>query len=291
MKKFILLFSIIIFSTATFAQKTYTVGNETLVLKTEVDGTLDLLWNTINDQYRYFVRTNNGTIKELKNTKGTNKKYQEEYKSVLKDLTSMDVSKVNLTTYSLKTFIDKYNSAANANYITNDSKSKIKLRLGVYGGLTNSAFNVNPNNEKTLLFGTELEALSDNKNSRHAGFLNVRHTTDNDNFKYSATQIALGYRYRFINKANFNIYGQTKFATVTFAKVTSTTVDPNDAAALLTIENSTNNFDVPFIFGLGADITLGKGYLTLVYDSLFSAFLDTQDNFPVDFALGYKFNL
>ncbi|WP_452224971.1 hypothetical protein [Lacinutrix chionoecetis] len=291
MKKIILLFNLFAFCALSFAQETYTVGNETLLLKTEVDGTLDLLWNTINDEYRYFVKTDDGLITELKNTRGTNNKYQNEYKNVLEDLTSMDASNVNLTTYSLKTFIDKYNASADSNYVSNDKKSKVKLRLGAFGGITNSPFNVNINNEKVPLFGAELEAISDNANSNHAGFLNVRHTTDNDEFRYSATQIALGYRYRFINKPTFNIYGQTKFATLTFSNTTVTVADPNNTNAFITIEDSSNSFDAPFIFGLGADIKIGNGYLTLVYDSLFAVLIVNQDNFPVDFAVGYKFNL
>ena len=291
MKKIILLFSILAISSVAFAQQTYTVGNETLELKTEAEGNLDLLWNTINEQYRYFIKTDDGKIAELKNTKGANNKYQEEYKKVLADLTSMDVSKVNLTTYSLKSFIDEYNSTTDTNYVASNPKSKVNLRLGVFGGVTNSPFNTNPNNQKTALFGTELEAVSDNEDSGHAGFINVRHTTESDEFKYSATQIALGYRYRFINKANFNIYAQTKFATYTSSKSTSTFVDPDDATAFITVEDSASGFDAPFIFGLGADIKLGNGYLTLVYDSIFAAFLDNEDNFPVDFAIGYKFNL
>lgn len=291
MKKFILLLVFLTFTTWTFAQQTYTVGNETLALKTETEGTLDLLWNTINEQYRYFIKTKDGKITELNNTKDTDNKYQEEYKSVLEDLTSMNASKVKLTTYSLKSFIDKYNSSIDSNYVSSEPKSKVKLRLGVFGGVTNSPFNKNPNNQKTALFGTELEAVSDNVASRHAGFLNVRHTTDNDDFKYSATQVALGYRFRFISKANFNIYAQTKFATFTSSKITSTIADPSDSNAFITIEDTSTAFDVPFIFGLGADIKLGKGYLTLVYDSIIAAALDSQDNFPVDFAVGYKFNL
>lgn len=291
MKKFILLLVFLTFTTWTFAQQTYTVGNETLALKTETEGTLDLLWNTINEQYRYFIKTKDGKITELNNTKDTDNKYQEEYKSVLEDLTSMNASKVKLTTYSLKSFIDKYNGSIDSNYVSSEPKSKVKLRLGVFGGVTNSPFNKNPNNQKTALFGTELEAVSDNLASRHAGFLNVRHTTDNDDFKYSATQVALGYRFRFISKANFNIYAQTKFATFTSSKITSTIADPSDSNAFITIEDTSTAFDVPFIFGLGADIKLGKGYLTLVYDSIIAAALDSQDNFPVDFAVGYKFNL
>ncbi|WP_034062520.1 hypothetical protein [Lacinutrix jangbogonensis] len=291
MKKFILLFSLFTFSTFTFAQETYTVENETLELKTEVDGALDLLWNSFNGEYRYFIKSEDEQVFELKNTKGADNKYQEDYKTLLADLTSMDASKVNLTTYSIKSFIDTYNSSKDSNYESRDSKSKVKLRLGVFGGITNNPFNTNPNNEKVALFGTELEAVSSNLDSKHAGFLNVRYTADKDDFQYSATQLALGYRYRFINKANFNIYAQTKFATFTSSKITTTIVDLNDPTTSITEEQSSTSFDAPFIFGLGADIKLGNGYLTLVYDSLFALLLDNEDNFAVDFAIGYKFNL
>ena len=291
MKKTILFFCLLTISTFAIAQQTYTVANETLELKTEVEGDLDLLWNTINEQYRYFVRTKDGKITELKNTKDANNKYQEDYKTTLSNLTSIDVSKVNLTTYSLKTLIEKHNSALDSNYVSSAARSKIKLRLGVFGGITNSPFNLNPNNQKVLLFGTELEAVSDNLDSRHAGFLNVRHTTDNDEFQFSATQFALGYRYRFISKAKFNVYAQTKFATLTAANITTTIPDPNTPGSFIAFENSTTDFDAALIFGIGADIKLGNGYLTFVYDSLFALSVDNQGNFPVDFAIGYKFNL
>lgn len=291
MKKFIILLSLLAFCSVANAQQTYSVGNETLELNTEVEGTLDLLWNTINNQFRYFVRTNNGTITELKNTKGSNKKFQEEYKTELTDLTSLDASKVNLTTYSLKNFIDNYNKSKDANYVKNDSKSKLKLRLGFFGGVSNSPFVFNPNNEITPFVGSELEVVSDNITSGHAGFISLKHNFESDEFQYSATQFALGYRYRFINKTNFNIYGQSKFATLTANNSTTIIPDPDNVGSFITSENSSIDFDAALIFGLGADVKLGNGYLTLVYDSLFAVFIDNQDNFPIDFAIGYKFNL
>ena len=54
MKK-LLLFACLIFTISAVAQKEYIVNGETLQLKTEVDGTLDLLWTITNQQYRYFV--------------------------------------------------------------------------------------------------------------------------------------------------------------------------------------------------------------------------------------------
>lgn len=293
MKKLVLILICMASSSFAFAQQTYTVNNETLELKTEVEGTLDLLWNTFDGTYRYFIKKADDSIIELKNTKGSDNKFQNDYQTTLSSLTNTDASQVKLTTYSLKQFINNYNAQADPNYIISDSRSKLKLRLGVFGGLTNNPFVENPNNETVPFFGSELEVVSDNMSSRHAGFLSVKYGTESDAFKYSATQIALGYRYRFVNSAGFNLYGQTKFATFTFSKITVATSASAEGEPVIiqTEEVSSSAFDTPLIFGLGADIKLGNGYLSLVYDSLFAVFIDNEGNFPMDFAVGYKFNL
>lgn len=293
MKKLVLILICMASSSFAFAQQTYTVNNETLELKTEVEGTLDLLWNTFDGTYRYFIKKADDSIIELKNTKGSDNKFQNDYQTTLSSLTNTDASQVKLTTYSLKQFINNYNAQADPNYIISDSRSKLKLRLGVFGGLTNNPFVENPNNETVPFFGSELEVVSDNMSSRHAGFLSVKYGTESDAFKYSATQIALGYRFRFVNSAGFNLYGQTKFATFTFSKITVATSASaeGEPVSIQTEEVSSSAFDTPLIFGLGADIKLGNGYLSLVYDSLFAVFIDNEGNFPMDFAVGYKFNL
>lgn len=293
MKKLVLILICMASSSFAFAQQTYTVNNETLELKTEVEGTLDLLWNTFDGTYRYFIKKADDSIIELKNTKGSDNKFQNDYQTTLSSLTNTDASQVKLTTYSLKQFINNYNAQADPNYIISDSRSKLKLRLGVFGGLTNNPFVENPNNETVPFFGSELEVVSDNMSSRHAGFLSVKYGTESDAFKYSATQIALGYRFRFVNSAGFNLYGQTKFATFTFSKITVATSASaeGEPVSIQTEEVSSSAFDTPLIFGLGADIKVGNGYLSLVYDSLFAVFIDNEGNFPMDFAVGYKFNL
>ncbi len=291
MKKIVFLISFMAFSLISFAQETYTVNSENLELKTEVDGDLDLLWNTFDGQYRYFIKTENGDITELRNTKGSNNKFQEEYKTTLSDLTLLDASKVKLTTYSLKSFVNSYNASKDTNYTSEDSKTKLKTRIGVFGGLTNNPFVFNPDNEAVPFFGAELEVLSDDALPKQAGFLNIRHTTDNDEFQYSSTQIALGYRFRFINSEKINVYAQTKFATFTFSESTIYYQDPNDTSVIISEKDSGSALDAPFIFGLGADAKIGNGYITFVYDSIIALFVENQDNFPVDFAIGYKFNL
>ena len=64
--------------------------------------------------------------------------------------------------------------------------------------------------------------------------------------------------------------------------------DPN---TLIEIEDSGSTLRAPFIFGLGADFKLGNGNISIIYDSLFALALDNKDNFPIDFSVGYKFNL
>ena len=130
MKKIICIICFILSVSFLNAQESYTINGETLELKTEVDGKLDLLWNIIDGKYRYFVRTEDNTITELKNTK-VERKFQEEYKTLLNELTnnSMSTKRLNLTLFSLKEFIDKYNISADSNYQSNVSRSKLQFRI------------------------------------------------------------------------------------------------------------------------------------------------------------------
>jgi hypothetical protein len=80
-----------------------------------------------------------------------------------------------------------------------------------------------------------------------------------------------------------------KFATLNFSNAT---ILVNNDDIITTEEISDISFDVPFIFGIGADIRITENsFITLAYNELFALFLDNQGNFSQDFAVGYKFNL
>jgi hypothetical protein len=287
MKKVLLLLFICFAFQFNYSQENYTVDGKTLPLKIEIDGELDLLWNIIDNKYRYFVRTDDGSITEIKNTKGTGRKYQEEYKTTLGNLTNgLSTEKLKLTLYSLRNYIDTYNASVDSAYISATTEGKVQFRLGLSGGLTNNPFVGNKDNVKVPLIGAELEIFEANVLPRHSGFLQARHSFDANNFPYTTTEFSLGYRYRIINKSSFSIYGQVKLATVNFTRITFTDLnnmegDLNDTA-----------FDVPFIFGIGSDIKVGdKSYITIIYGELFALLLDNQGNFSTDIAIGYKINL
>ena len=286
MKHLVFLVLLIFISVPLSAQETVTVNGKTHELKTEVEGELDLLWNIIDKHYHYFVKTSDGKITELLNTK-EGSTYKEEYKMQLAQLTQnkgASTNDLNFTLQDLKEFVKTYNTALGNSY--DEKNNTLKLRLGVFGGITNQPFVTNPNNTTVPFFGAELEGLSSLNTSRHAGFFSVVHALDHDNFQYSSTQLALGYRYRFINTPNFNIYGNLKLATYTFSKETFLLL----GAPSETVKEST--FQIPCSFGLGADIKVSNNsFITLSYNNLFAIFTDNAGNFPIDFALGYKFGL
>ena len=292
MRKIIFLLLFILFCFSASAQKQYTINGETLELKTEVTGTIDLLWNIIDHEYRYFVRKDN-VITELVNTRGNNNKFQEEYKTTLSELTKdsgLNTSDVKLTLYDLGNFINKYNASQDSNYIIASKEAIIKSRLLVFGGVTNSPFINNPDNINNPQFGAEIEVFEGNILPRHTLFFEIKHVLNNDEFKYSTTQLSLGYRFRFINTEKFILYANMVFGTYNFSKNTLSFI--NEADAIITEEITNNGFDAPFAFGIGADFKITpNSFITLNYNELFALFVDSQDNFSTNIALGYKFNL
>ena len=149
MKKYILSFVLCFITFFCVSQETYTVNGKSYELKTEVSGTIDLLWNIIDGNYRYFAKKGDAIV-ELTNTKDDNNKYKEEYKTILEGITpetSLSAAKVKLTLASLHDYIDAYNALVDTNYVA-ASKAKLLTRFSVFGGVTNSPFVKNPDNIK-----------------------------------------------------------------------------------------------------------------------------------------------
>lgn len=292
MKSFLPIFVLFLtFSAGTLqAQQQYTVNSETYTLKTEVEGALTLLWNTIDGEYRYFSKKGNDIV-ELKNTK-QNGDYQEEYKETLRQQTSdaaISTEKVNLTLPSLRAFFVEYNKTKDPNF--NDAKKSIELqfRIGAFAGVSNSVYTENPTNELQAVAGIDFELIDVVKLKRHALVFRFKQTFESSEYKYSASQLSLNYRFKFVKTPKFDAFINTKFAALTFSS-REYTVIPFGGSAIVNKESGTD-FSAPITFGLGADYKLGNGYITFNYNDIVGLSVDNNGEFPIDFTLGYKFNL
>lgn len=291
MKKVVFITIFLFSSYLVSAQETYTIDGQPVQLKTAVEGPLDLLWNNIDNDYRYFINTEDNQLLELLNTKNVDNTYQAEYKDTLSELTNatLETSKVNFNLRDLSRFIDQYNASVSSEYVKKRSKLNADLRLGVFGGMTNSPFVGNPENLKSAVFGGEIEMVV-GAHKRHSGYLQLRHVSEKDDFKYKTTELSLGYRYRAIKTSTFSLYGDVKFATLNFTK--ATIIFKDDTGGLLTENIDETAFDVPLIIGVGVDIKLSKIiYANVSYNQIFAIFLKNQGNFSSDVTLGLKFKL
>jgi len=274
---------ILLFINIAQAQQQYTVNGQSYTLKTKVEGTLTLLWNTIDGEYRYFSKKGN-TIEELKNTR-VQGDYQEEFKTILKNQTtdaSVDVEDVKLTLPSLTSFYNEYNKQVNPDFVSEKNNIQLSTRLGAFAGISNSVYSSNPENKMLAVAGIEFELLDQVKLKRHSVVVQFRQTFENADYSFSSSQFSLNYRFKFVKSSAIDVFVNTKFATYTYVKREVEVIE-NDASG--------GDLQAPVLFGLGADIALGKGYLTLSYNDIVGLSIDSNGEFPIDFTVGYKFNL
>lgn len=285
---FFFIFLVSVGFTSVNAQQ-YTIDGQNYTLKTEVEGPLTLLWNTIYGNYRYFFKKEN-IILELKNTK-INGTYQEEYKSVLKEATSdlqMQTDNVDLTLASLRTFFHEYNSKKDPGYSYVEPGFHLKTRIGAYVGMSNNAYFVNPENSFIPAFGIDFELLDEVQIKRHSAVIQYRHLIESSEYTFNSVQFSLNYRFKYIKSERFDAFINIKWAAYT--NIFNVEVEaPNNTEFPGTFKSG-GKFQIPAALGLGVDYALGNGYITCgLYD--FVGALEDNGEFPVEFLLGYKFNL
>lgn len=281
---------LLLFTCVITAQNTYTVNGESLSLKTEVEGTISLLWNTIDGEYRYFSKKDDAIL-ELKNTK-ENGEYKNEFRKALGSQTSdtnIVTSYVNLTLPSLRKFFNTYNEARDPSFEAASSPLKPVLRLGGFAGITNSNFSENPTNSKQLQIGAELELADRSNLKRHAMVFRLVNTFESSDYSYGAYQASLNYRFKFVMQSKFDLYVNTKFVSYTSFNGERLVLQENDETLL--VDASGDSFNFPFTLGLGADIAIGDGYITVLIDDLVGLNVEGNGEFPTNLQLGYKFEL
>ena len=290
MKRLLLLLALLLTGTL-FAQNSYTIDGQTYELSREVDGPMSLLLGVVDGQYRYFIEKD-GQLVELTNTK-EGKKYQDEYKQTLSELSSdhpIDTSDVKLTKGSLRKFCNVYNGLADPNYQAEENDIKIKTRLGIWGGMTNYPYFINPGNDLNGQVGIDFEMVDYVKLRRHSLVVQLRQIFSSSNWDVSSFQASLNYRFKYVQTDALDLFINLKV--VDYVSISPNIMDPNgDGDISDRIEGSEGGMQVPFAFGLGGDIAMANGYITLAWYDLLALGIDDNGEFPVDFAIGYKFRL
>ncbi|MCW9037062.1 hypothetical protein [Altibacter sp.] len=270
------------------AQQNYTVSGTTYSLKTEVEGTLTLLWNTIDGEYRYFSKKGNDIV-ELKNSK-TDGDYQEEYKEVLRSQTAdavVAVEDVNLTLPSLRAFFIAYNKKIDPAYSVETVSIQLKTRLGGFAGLSNNAYFFNPDNSFLPVLGVEFEIIDDVRLRRHAIVFQFRQLISSSDYDFSSSQVSFNYRFKFIKTDRFDAFINAKPAAFTSISRNQILVEGEE----VTTFSGGSEFQFPGSFGIGFDHALGNGYLTFLFNDVVAINLDDNGEFPLELTLGYKWNL
>ncbi|HIB36995.1 hypothetical protein [Mesonia sp.] len=295
MKRLLFIFCITIISFSTVAQENYTIDGENLELYNAAEGDLTLLWNVIDGKYRYFV-VKDGQTYELTNARGERgNRYQGEYKKTLEDLTpetEIPTEKVKLTLGSLKSFINEHNAALDENYVYEDEKVKAQVRLGVFGGITNAVYSPNITNEKTAVFGGELELYSNKKFNRHSIFTQVRHVMETEEYDYNYTGLTFNYRFKVINAEWFHFYLEAEAVELYYTEEPRYIYDSETGEISDVQRKDDFSLDLPLSLGAGVAIRVGKEtFFTLSYNDFVALGKDNNGEFPIDFTAGFKFNL
>lgn len=277
---------VLLTTTGMAAQEIFIIEGDTLQLQREVKGPLSLYWHLEGTNYRYFVQKKN-TLRELTNQAG-------EYRNTLQELTQdaeMETDEVKFLLYSLKHFANQYNALVQEDYTYNASTANIQHRLGLFTGLSNNKYTTNPDNTVVPILGVEFEFFDPNLAPRHSAFLQLRHSFKREGYRYSSTQFSINYRFKALYFSNFNIHIDAELATLLYAE--DRVQVTNDSGEVIAIRDDSGfSFTAPFSFGIGADIKVTEvSYITLGYNDIVSIVLDGNGKFPLDFTVGYKFNL
>lgn len=270
------------------AQETFIINKDTLQLRKEVQGMLSLYWVEEDNRYRYFVQKGDRIV-ELRNTDG-NGEYREQLAKLTADA-EIKTRDVQFVLYSLKHFTNTYNSLMQENYVFNEVTKNIRQRIGLFMGLSNNIYTENEDNVLVPVVGLEYEFHDPNLAPRHSAFLQFRQSFKQDNYRYSSTALSINYRFKALYFPNFDLHIDAQLATFYYSE--DTIPITNDEGEIVAVKDDNGfTFTAPLSFGLGSDIKITpSSFITIGYNNILAIVWESNGNFPVDFTIGYKYNL
>ncbi|WP_299684089.1 hypothetical protein [uncultured Dokdonia sp.] len=198
------------------------------------------------------------------------------------------IDRVRLTLSNLRRFFNAYNKEVDPEYIAKKMHSDLEYRLGVFAGITNGIF------RKGLLstfeqetypqFIVDLELYDKIAFPSHGLAIQYKQTLFTGDLEDNDHEFSINHRFKFIKTPKLQVFLNTKMITYTIGKRDFLGPDFIDPSVI-----TVTNLETPFIFGLGTDIKLKRGYLTFQYHDIYSFVIDGSDEFPVDITAGYRF--
>lgn len=288
----LVLICLLLSSNFALAQKIFIIEGDTLSLHKEVEGTLSLYWNEERTKYRYFVQKGNRMV-ELRDREldgETRKEYKLQLERFTRDA-NIRVNEVKFVLYSIKHFINRYNAMVEGDYVYNASGSNTKQRVGLFVGLSNNRYTRNPKNVMAPVLGLEYEIYDPGFASRHSAFLHLRQSFPQDEFRYTSTQLSVNYRFKVLYFSGFDVHIDTEITTFYYSE--ESIYLTNEQGEVTGLEEERGfSFTAPLSFGVGTDIKVtSQSFMTFSYNDVFSLLLKGNRFFPMDFSIGYKYNL
>ena len=286
------LFLFLMAGSATFAQEPFIIEGDTLMLKREVNGPLSLYWNEESNNYRYFVQKGDRVV-ELENSRVSGeekRRYQLQLEEFTRDA-RIYTGDVKFVLYSLRYFVNRYNSKVQEDYVFNTTTPNIQQRVGLFVGLSNNRYTRNPENILAPVAGLEYELYDPNLAPRHSAFFHLRQGFTRQEYHYSSTQLSLNYRFKVLYFPGFDVHIDTEVATFFYSE--DSEYIRNDQGEIIDVEERSGfSFTAPLSFGVGADIRItDQSFITLGYNDVVAIVLNGNGFFPLDFTIGYKYNL
>ena len=292
MEWFVRYFSILLIfcCTGLRGQEVFIIEEDTLNLAAEVRGDLSLFWNKDTLNPRFFVRKENRML-ELKNTflQG-----RPQYRSELERITQNPQNSIvdlEYTRESLGSFVRAYNRDILQQKAERESRRVFASRIGFFTGLTNNVYSENPDNVLAPLLGVEFEMFNPQFSWRHSIVLELEQSFKREDYRYTAIQFSLSYRYRFLQLNRLQIYGDASLGRLLYERDQYRELDEQGEVLDLR-DDSEFKLQAPLSLGVGADFQVTQnGFITFGYNEVVSATLDSNGSFPIDITLGYRYQL
>lgn len=290
--KLLTLFFFLAITAPAAAQEIFIIENDTLELQREVRGPLSLYWSKEGLDYRYFIQKKDRLVelKNLRNEETGEPLFKEQLKEFTNDA-RIKPNNVKFVLYSLRYFVNQYNALVKEDYEFNEATPDIRQRLGLFVGLSNNIFTQNPENTLAPILGLEYEFFDPNLAPRHSAYIQLRQNFKQDEYRYSATQLSINYRFKAFYFKNFDLHLDVELATFLYSE--DQVLIKNDAGEVTAVKDESGfTFTAPFSFGIGSDIRITpNSFISLSYNDFYSLILDGNEYFPIDFSIGYKYNL